>query len=129
MKNYRGGGTRFRQVVTAAAARTSGQAVVEDQFAGVAEVNAATSDRYALRRDGEFEFPLVATAAKGDVVFINRTAPFALTRAAAGTAAAIGVTVFGRVTGVPGNSNTGNATEEPKTGKMWVAVGPVEAQA
>lgn len=122
MKNYRGGGSRFREVVTAAAGRTSGNPYVEDGFAGVAEVTVAVGERYALRRDGEFEFTL-AGASKGDDVFINDTT-FALTRAAAGGAAGAGTRLFGRVSAIPGDPNTGKTTDpEPATGKVWVTIG------
>lgn len=129
MKNYRGGGSKYRQVVTAAAARTGGSAVVEDGFAGIVEVDAATGQRYALRRDGEFEVPFVTGAQKGHNVLIAATTPFAMTTAAYGVAPTAGTRVLGRVTAVPGNSNTGAAGEEPKTGKMWIALGASEASA
>lgn len=122
MKNYRGGTSRLRETVVAAAARTSGQAVIEEGFAGVAENTATINTRYTVRRDGEFEFTLAA-AAKGDDVFISTTT-FALTRAAAGTVAGAGTRLFGRVTAAPGNPNTGLASDpEPAAGKAWVSIG------
>src|SRR4051812_9644893 len=119
MKNYRGGGSKFRQIVTAASARTGGSPVVEDGFAGVAEVNAAIGQRYALRRDGEFEFPTFAAAAKGANVVIAANGTLSVAQPGAAGAAPF---QFGRVSAVPGNSNTGTATEEPKAGSVWVAV-------
>lgn len=128
MKNYRGGGSKYRQVVTAAAPRSGGSPVVEDGFAGMVEVDAASGQRYALRRDGEFEVPFVSGAQKGHTVYINETS-FALTTAAFGTAPGAGTRAFGRVSAVPGNSNTGNSAEEPKTGKMWITLGATEDRA
>lgn len=133
MLNYRGGGSRFREVVTAAAARISGQAVIENGFAGVAELTAASGVRYPLRRDGEFTFPITGTPGKGDDVFINTTT-FALTTAAHGTAPVAGTQLFGRVTAIPGNPNTsasafgdeaayGGTYGEPAAGNIWITIG------
>lgn len=123
MKNYRGGGSKHREIVTAAAARTSGQAVVEQGFAGVAEVVANPGDRYALRRDGEFDFAVAGTPNKGDDVLINATT-FALTTQAHGGAITAPAQLFGRVSATPTDPNTGSATDGyPATGHVWCTIG------
>lgn len=123
MKNYRGGGSPLREAVTAATGRQGGVPVVEEGFAGVPEVTTLAGARYALRRNGEFEFPVTGAPAKGNDLFINDTT-FALTFAARGTAAAVGTTLLGRITAVPGNPNTGKSTDaEPGAGKIWATIG------
>jgi predicted RecA/RadA family phage recombinase len=117
-KNYRSTGERV--IVVAAAPRTSGTAYVEQNWAGIAQTDAASGARYALRVTGEFEIPFIASSVKGDQVIINDTT-FALTRAAAGTAApAGGSRILGKVTAVPGDGISSEATKEPKTGFMWI---------
>lgn len=116
-KNYRGTGDRV--IVVAGGTRTSGTAYVEQNIAGVAETDAASGARYALKTAGEFEVPFIASSTKGDLVHINATT-FALTRTAFGTAGGSGTRPFGIVTAVPGDGITNDATKEPVTGKMWI---------
>jgi predicted RecA/RadA family phage recombinase len=120
-KNRRGAGERVH--VVAAAGRTSGTPVIEQNLAGVPETDAATSARYALRIVGEYEVAFIASSVKGDRVDINLTTN-ALTRVAAGGAVANGTRPFATVTAVPGDGPTGDATQEPKTGKMWIKLLP-----
>lgn len=123
MKNYRGGGSSLREAVTAAVGRTGGVPVVEEGFAGVPEVTALVGQRYALRRDGEFEFNLGGTPAKGNDLLID-TVTFALSAVARGTAPVGNNVVLGRITAVPGNPNTGKSTDpEPAAGKIWATIG------
>lgn len=126
MKNYRGGNT-IRQVVTATATRTSGVPCIEDGFVGIPETTVSSGARFTLRRDGEYELAYITSAAKGDTILINRSTQ-ALTRVAGYAAApASGLSVFGRVTAVPGDPNTQKVGDpEPKSGKMWVDVRPTE---
>lgn len=123
-KNRRDSGSKdARVIVKAAAARTSGVPVVENNIHGVPETDAALNARYALRIEGEYEIAFIASSVVGDRVDINDTT-FALTRVAAGGAIAGSTRPFGQVTAVPGNGPTGDATKEPKTGKMWVRLHP-----
>jgi predicted RecA/RadA family phage recombinase len=122
MKNYRGGGSKHREVVTAAAARTSGQAVVEQGFTGVAETTANPGDRYVIRRDGEFDFAVAGTPNKGDDVLIGAPPTFTLSTAAHAASPPAGL--FGRVSATPTDPNTGSATDGyPATGHIWVTIG------
>jgi hypothetical protein len=123
MRNKRGFGERV--VVVAAAARTSGQAVVEEGFHGFAETDAAINTRYALDiSQTEHEIAFVSGAVKGSVIDILETAPFTLTARARSAALTASSRVFGVVSAVPGNGITNDATVEPKTGFLWVITAP-----
>jgi predicted RecA/RadA family phage recombinase len=117
MKNYRGTGDRV--IVVAGGTRVSGTPYVEQNIAGIAETDAASGARYALKTEGEFELDFVTSTVKGDLIHINATT-FALTRTAYGTAGGSGTRPFAIATAVPGDGITADATKEPKTGKMWV---------
>jgi predicted RecA/RadA family phage recombinase len=121
MLNHRGTGERVE--VRAAAPRLSGAAVVEQDFQGFAYTSAAQDARYAVCLLGEYEMPLLASAAVGDIVYIGLT-DFRLARVANGSAApTIGgnarVRPFAKVTRVPEAG-----VLEPATGLMWVMLLP-----
>lgn len=97
MNNYRGTGKKV--VVTAAAPRTSGQAVVEQQIAGVAETSAASGERYSIITEGVFSFPQVASAAVGDLILIDDTDQ-TVTCVAYGTSITQGSRLLGTVVAV-----------------------------
>ena len=124
--NYRGGSAHPKStIVIAAAPRTSGQAVVEQGFAGFAATSAASGAKYALwHSQGEFEVPFITGAVKGSRVIINGTS-FALTQQAAGGAAPTAPNaVLGVVTAVPGDGPDSNPNKEPLAGKMWLELAP-----
>lgn len=119
MKNYRGTGDRV--IVNASAARLSGQLVRESQWVGVCETDAASGQRVALRVRGEFEIPFVASSVKGDDVYISTDGLNTISRVAAGAARPASTQYVGKVSAVPGDTNTGTATEQaPAAGSMWV---------
>jgi hypothetical protein len=136
--NKRGLGKRIN--VTAAAARTSGQAVVEQGWAGFAETTTpdpntefsqytAQDMQYVLDTEGEWEVPFISGAVIGDSVYIG-TSTFAMAvvaaQAAAPTIAANAVVLlFAKVTAVPGGLPNGQP--EPATGLMWIALQPQAA--
>jgi hypothetical protein len=113
MKNQRGTGDRID--VVAAATRTSGVPVVEANFAGIPETNAASGALYSLVVVGEHEIDFIASSAVGDIVLINDTTNV-LTRVAYDAAISVGTRPFAKVTRVPNPA----AYPEPKAGKMWV---------
>jgi predicted RecA/RadA family phage recombinase len=116
-RNYRG--MAERTIVTAAAARTAAQVVVEENLPGIAAVDAAIGAKYEIHLEGEFELAFATGALKGDAIYINK-GTFALSRVAANVAPGAGVGIlFAKVTGVPGNGADANNVE-PKAGKMWV---------
>jgi predicted RecA/RadA family phage recombinase len=127
--NYRGGSAHPKStVVTAAAARSSGAAVVEQGIAGVAATSAASGVKYALwHSQGEFELPFITGAVKGWRVLINTTTMALTAQAPGGTVTAPNV-LFGVVTAVPGDgpdsSDMGYTPNEPLAGLMWVELQP-----
>jgi len=122
-----------RVEVTAAAARSSGAVIIEQQFPGVTETSPATGDKYALdigQLGGEYEVPFITGAVKGDTVLMDTTT-FALTRQSAFQAISAGLVAFAKVTAVPGDgpdsSDLNTPTQEPLAGKMWIALLPPAA--
>jgi predicted RecA/RadA family phage recombinase len=135
-KNYRGRGERT--TVIAAAPRSSGAFLIEQQLHGVAytttpDPNAYGPDnpnQYGLMLEGEFEIPFITSAAVGDTVYMGTTT-FALARVATGAAApTIGgnaaVRPVAKVMAVPGNGPD-SAGKEPAAGFMWVKLLPQPA--
>lgn len=76
-----------RVMVTAAAVRTSGQAVRENGWNGVAEVNAAVGDQYVVVVQGVAEYVLSGVT-QGALVYIDASMALTLT--------ATGNTLFGK---------------------------------
>ena len=112
MKTYRSTGSRI--LVTAGGTRTSGQAAIDNNFAGFAETDAASGAKYWLRISGEFEIAFIASSVIGDTVLINDST-LALTRVAYDAAVSAGTRAFAKVTAVPGAGITA-----PASGLMWV---------
>jgi predicted RecA/RadA family phage recombinase len=121
MKNYRGTGDRV--TVKAAAGRTSGQAVVEQNWHGFAETSPASEARYAIKTEGEFEMAFITSSVKWDRIDIKNS-DLSLVRVAYGTAPGAGFRPFATVVAVPGDGETGSASQAPKTGFMWVKLLP-----
>lgn len=111
--NYRGTGSVVR-IKSAAAAVTSGNPKVEGGFHGVVANSAAVGAAYSLYIDGEHEVTFVTSAVQGSTVYIT-DATGALTLSSGS-----GKRIFGKVSAVPGASNTGTYLKEPASGKMWV---------
>jgi predicted RecA/RadA family phage recombinase len=112
-KNYRGTGSVVR-IKSAAAAVTAGSPKVEGGFHGVVANTAAIGGSYSLHITGEHEVDFVSSAVQGSTVYIT-DATGALT-----LSGAAGKRIFGKVSAVPGASNTGTYLKEPASGKMWV---------
>jgi predicted RecA/RadA family phage recombinase len=123
MKNYRSTGARV--VVTASAARTSGQVVNESGWPGVCETDIASGARGALRVSGEFEIPTIASVAKGDDVYISTDGLNTLSRVASGGAHPASTLYLGRVSATPADPNAGStaANVAPPSGFIWVILG------
>lgn len=118
MKNKRGFGERV--VVVAAAARVSGQAVIEQGFFGFAETDALITTRYALDiSTSEHEVAFLTGAVKGQLVYCDPSNNLTLTSA--------GNRLAAKVSAVPGDGIYNDATKEPKTGKMWIITLPQSA--
>lgn len=112
MKNYRSKGERIQ--VTAGATRTSGQAAIDNNWAGFAVKDAASGAKYDLAVTGEFEIAFISSSVIGDTICINEST-LALTRVAFDSAIPASTRAFAKVSAVPGAGIT-----EPKSGLMWV---------
>ena len=126
--NYRGVGDRV--MLKAGGARLSGQAVVDQNFVGIAVNDAVLNAYYEAYLVGEFELAFIAGSVKGDVVAIHLTTGV-LTRSAPYAAVAAGAIPFAKVTAVPGEGadtvpQTSGVGTEPKAGLMWARLfGPL----
>jgi len=112
-KNYRGTGSVVR-IKSAAATVTAGSPKVEGGFHGIVANSASTGGAYSLHISGEHEVDFVTSAVQGSTVYIT-DANGALTLSSGS-----GKRIFGKVSAVPGASNTGTYLKEPASGKMWV---------
>lgn len=119
--NYRGSGERV--TVKAGAARTSGVAAVDENIAGFPITSAAKEALYAMALEGEWEIPSIAEAVKGDRVDVV-DASSALVRVTYGGAVATGNRKFATIVAVPGDGETTDVTQAPKTGFMWIKLLP-----
>jgi len=120
-QNFRHEGKR--ETVLAAAARTTGVPIVEENLHGIPETSAAINTRYALNLEGVYEITFIASSVVGDRVDIKNS-DNSLVRVGYGGAVTAGNRPFATVVAVPGNGPTADATKEPKTGKMWVKLLP-----
>jgi len=136
----REGGPDSRVTVIAAAARTAGQAVVEQNWAGFAESTTESGEPYTLAVLGEYEVPFITGAKVGDEVYIETTA-FSLAKGEPPQGNAEGkptkpeisgkktVVVFGKVTAIPASgqfpAGAGpSPASSPLAGKMWIMLMP-----
>lgn len=119
--NYRGSGKRI--TLKAGAARTSGVPAIDENIAGVPVDTVAEKVLYASIVEGEFELPFITSSVKGDRVDIVE-AEQKLVRVAYGGAVAGGNRKFATVIAVPGDGETLDANQAPKTGFMWIKLLP-----
>lgn len=119
--NYRGPGKRI--TLKAKAERTSGVPVIDQNIAGVPDLTVAKEALYPSIVEGEFEIPFISESVKGDRVDIKE-AENKLIRVAYGGAVAEGNRKFATVIAVPGDGETTDANQAPKTGFMWVKLLP-----
>jgi predicted RecA/RadA family phage recombinase len=112
-KNYRGTGSVVR-IKSAAANVTAGDPKVEGGFHGVVANTASAGSAYSLHIAGEHEVPFVSSAVQGSTIYITDSS------GALSLTGAVGKRIFGKVSAVPGASNTGTYLKEPATGYMWV---------
>jgi hypothetical protein len=119
--NLRGSGKRI--TVKAAAVRTSGVAAVDENIAGFPINNAAENALYPTDVSGVWEIAFIGSSVKGDRVDIT-DATGALVRVAYGGAVGTGNRKFGTIVAVPGDGETTDVTQAPKTGFMWIKLLP-----
>jgi hypothetical protein len=74
----------------------------------------AQGGTYSLAITGEHEVPFVTSAVLGSTVYITDAT------GALSLSSATGKRILGKVSAVPGASNTGTYAKEPASGKMWV---------
>ncbi|HEX21403.1 MAG TPA: DUF2190 family protein [Actinobacteria bacterium] len=79
-KNYVNTGVKVK--VTAAAARTSGQAVREENWNGIVQDDAANGADYILNTEGVYELAVPVGTVRGDCLYI--TAALAITKTSTG---------------------------------------------
>lgn len=114
--NYRGTGAKI--TVTAAAGRTGGIPVVENNLAGIPQNTVLTGQKYPLAIEGVYDIAFIASSVIGDIVCINDTTN-ALTRIAYDATVAVGTRPLGTVVAVPGAG-----IKEPKSGRMHIKLLP-----